>query len=77
MKKKKKTITNFIDLGKIYPHILSYSIYGETKENYINITFSIFEMTDDKKSAITAEFSLGEDELNEIIERIMKLKGVK
>lgn len=75
--KKKKQITNYVDYGVVNPDVLNYSYYENDKDNYITVTFSMYEITEDRKNEMTAEFSLTEDEIKEILAKMQKLKGVK
>ncbi len=61
----------------IYPNVHSYTYYELPNETFVNVTFSAYEITEDESVEMTAEFSLNEDQLKEILEKINKLKGVK
>ena len=75
--KKKKQKTKYVDFGKVFPQIHNYSFYESPNSNYVSVTFSMYEITDDNKYEMTAEFSLDEDEIKEILDKMNKLKGVK
>ena len=75
--KKKKQITKYIDFGLISADVNNYSYYENTNGNYVTVDFSIYEITDDRKYEMTANFTLTEDEIKEILLKMNKLKGVK